>query len=644
MVFVHSLRIAAVALAAGVALQGAAADFTVRVADPDAWRPLLSSVGVEPTTGEARIRVVVGDEPAALEAGVVQRDELIRIASLEDLHDPDQGIFWKEPGQAPRFELPPGAEVFTREKPSGAPLVAALPSDSELLLWVAEPPGPSGYDHFPFLLQALVDRGLRTPFRGDRLWAFFDSSYRLGADPDLLARRWRDEGIAGLHVAAWHFFDGDPAKDDYLDRLMAACRRHGVLVYAWLELPHVSEGFWESHPECREKTATLQDAKLDWRKLINLNNPACAADVAAGLRRLLTRFDWDGVNLAELYFESLHGPSNPARLTPFNDDVRQSAAAAIGFDPVELFRQGSELNWSRNAAGWKAYADYRARLALELQQHWLGFIRETLPQADLVVTQIEDRFDERMREFLGADTTALLPLATKYDFTLLIEDPATLWSLGPERYTQIAERYAALTEEPERLAIDINIVERYQQTYPTRKQVGGEFLQLLDHAARAFPRTAIYFESSISQPDRKLMAAALSGARLVEREETTDVVEAGEPFGLNWDGFAEVDGAPWPVADRKTVWLPAGRHRVSPAGRPPPGRVERLTADLLGASCEGDRVDFSYRAKARALALLDRKPREIIVDGTTIEPDLVPATRHWSLRLPRGRHAVSLFF
>ena len=71
------------------------------------------------------------------------------------------------------------------------------------------------------------------------------------------------------------------------------------------ELPHVSEKFWDQHPEWREKTAVLQDAQLDWRKLMNLTNRAAFAEVSKGVRDLVMHFDWDGVNLAELYFESL---------------------------------------------------------------------------------------------------------------------------------------------------------------------------------------------------------------------------------------------------------------------------------------------------------------------------------------------------
>jgi hypothetical protein len=281
-------------------------------------------------------------------------------------------------------------------------------------------------------------------------------------------------------------------------------------------------------------------------------------------------------------------------------------------------------------------------LALRLQRHWLEVIRKTLPEADVVVTQIDDQFEPRMRELLGADAAAVLDLDD--DLTLLIEDPAPLWSLGPERYPEIARRYQPLTDAPERLAIDINIVERYQQTYPTRKQTGGELLQLVDRSSRSFARVALYFENSISPVDLTLLPQATAGAVLVEASGGKLVAEAPQPFGVDWTGLAQVDGAVWPVADAATVWLPAGRHTVAPAAVPPPGRILRFSGDLVAAEARGQTVSVSYKSTARAIALLDRRPAQVSVDGAVIEADLVAAKRHWSLRLPRGAHMVGLSF
>ncbi len=264
----------------------------------------------------------------------------------------------------------------------------------------------------------------------------------------------------------------DAEQDAYLRRLIDACHRQGILVYAWLELPHVSEKFWSEHPEWREKTAVLQDAQLDWRKLMNLTNRECFRAVAAGVRDLVGRFDWDGVNLAELYFESLEGMGNASRFTPMNDDVRAEFRLVGGFDPIELFR-----GKTATAAQRAAFLDYRAALALRIEREWLAEmegLRRSKPYLDLVLTHVDDRFDTGMRDAIGADAARVLPLLDAHSFTFLIEDPATVWNLGPQRYQAIAERYRALTPHRDRLAIDVNIVERYQDVYPTKQQTGTE--------------------------------------------------------------------------------------------------------------------------------------------------------------------------
>ena len=95
------------------------------------------------------------------------------------------------------------------------------------VLWVAASPGPHGYERFPYLPQALADLGLTAPFRSAHLWAFFDSSYRSRVDLDYFAPRWRQAGIAALHVAAWHYWEPDPQADEYLRHLIDACHRNG---------------------------------------------------------------------------------------------------------------------------------------------------------------------------------------------------------------------------------------------------------------------------------------------------------------------------------------------------------------------------------------------------------------------------------
>jgi len=589
--------------------------------------------------------VLEGDSPLAAAFGFKPSGKpLVSVQSVEDLQSPDLRIIWEKPLDLSVFDIPSNARIFARERWQKAPLIAGYRSGQGAVLWVAAAPGhDGGYERFPYILQALASLGLEAPFRSTRLWAFFDSSYRLRADVDYLAERWRAGGIAALHVAAWHFWERDPESDAYLRRLIEACHRRAILVYAWVELPHVSEKFWDDHPDWREQTAILQDAQLDWRKLMNLSNPEAFTAISGGLRNLLGGFDWDGVNLAELYFESLEGHENPARFTPMNKDVRREFQNARGFDPLELFDAQSSRHWSKNAGGLAQFLAYRADLARRQQEQWIGQIEEirrAKPYLDLTLTHIDDRFDTSMREKLGADTSRVLPLLNSHDFTLLIEDPATIWNLGPRRYPQIAERYAPLTSAKEKLAIDINVVERYQDVYPTKQQTGTELFQLVHMASDAFPRVALYFENSIRRADWGLLASSAAAVNSMQQNGSAWVIDSKRGVGVPWKGPALVDGKRWPVADDATVWLPAGSHVVDAGdpGQPLPMRILDFNGDLKSATATSSGIEFGYRSGARALAVLDRTPARVEIDGLETTPDL----RGNVLMLPRGQHLVTL--
>jgi hypothetical protein len=372
---------------------------------------------------------------------------------------------------------------------------------------------------------------------------------------------------------------------------------------------------------------------------MNLTNRDCFRAVSAGVRQLIGRFDWDGVNLAELYFESLEGMDNPSRFTPINSDVRLLFQKEGGFDPAELFTT------RKDAASRSAFLNFRAGLARRMQEEWLAEIeqvRQTKPHLDLVLTHVDDRFDAGMRDAIGADAARVLPLLDSRSFTFLIEDPATVWNLGPERYPAIAERYRPLTSHHDKLAIDLNIVERYQDVYPTRQQTGTELFQLVHAAASSFPRVALYFENSLLPPDLQLLSSAASSVQRYERMGAKTVVDSARAVGIPWKGGAKVDGQLWPAQDDNTLWLPAGPHVIEPAPATPGPRLLSFNGELKAASAPTSHsLEFTYQSGARAIAILSRKPITFQIDG--VEQSLAIGASV-TLLLPRGQHVVTLTY
>ena len=631
--------------------------FLVAMEDPGPWPAILSSSGLLPAAGRPSNLFVLGDAPTgapdawlrkieqgamvvvesqsdvAVALGFRASEKLVTVRSIVDEHSPRLAVYWEKPLELPVYSIPEGAHIFARERWDNAPLLVGLHRGKGAVLWMATSPGQLGYERFPYLIQALIDLGLELPFRSAKQWAFFDSAYRSRVDLDYFAARWRQAGIAALQVAAWHYFEPEDGQDAYLRQLIDACHAHGILVYAWLELPHVSERFWEQHPEWREKTALLQDAQLDWRKLINLQNPQAFQAAATGVKQLVQRFDWDGVNLAELYFESLEGAANPARFTPMNDDVRREYKAQHSIDPLDLFRDKALQS------KLPEFLEYRAGIARRLQELWIGeleSIRQSKPHLDFVLTHVDDRFDKHMREAIGADAAGILPIAERHNFTFLVEDPATVWNLGSQRYSQIAAQYKPLAKRADRLAIDINIAERYQDVYPTKQQTGTELFQLVHDASAAFPRIALYFENSILPADRQILPSAAANVGKFESHGGVLTISSPDGVGLAWQGPVQVDGRPWPVRDAATVWLPPGEHLVQASAQDPVLRLCDFNGALRAATALPKGLEFSYQSSSSALATLSAKPTRVEIDGEVVDSGNGPV-----LMLPRGQHVVT---
>jgi hypothetical protein len=629
-----------------------AATYAIDGPNPASWDKLFRAVGMTQgsdilvvsgssnrdlqSIARDHIVIVEGFGTAANRLGINPEQSMISVRQICDVHAPRTQIIWEQPLTIPAAALDGEWTIFAKEKWKGIPVLAGRETERGGILWLAAGPGDEGFERFPYLLQALADLGVEYPVRASNLWAFFDSSYRIRADVDYLARRWRRTGIAVLHVAAWHNMEPDASRDEYLKKLIEACHRNAILVYAWLELPHVSEQFWADHPEWREKTAAGQDAQLDWRKLMNLQNPACHHEIEKQVDRLLSRFDWDGVNVAELYFESLEGASNPARFTPMNDVVRAAFTRTRGFDPKLLFDPSSR--YSKDAGALRTFLDFRAQLAAQMQADWLDVLdrqKRAKPYLDVVLTHIDDRFEPGIRDALGADVARTIPAIQARKSTLLIEDPATLWSLGPERYSKLAVKYQEIAPR-NHFGVDINVVERYQDVYPTKKQTGAELLELIHQAAISFGRVALYFESSLDKQDLGLLSVAASNAHITATGPDEATTTAAENALIQWNGPVELDGSVWPLQSSTEVLVPAGKHTLRAGVTKPPLTITDFNGDILTATQTSAGVEIAYWSRSRAVAVLGQPISKMEVDGASATSPLSS-----SVLLPAGEHVVT---
>jgi hypothetical protein len=74
----------------------------------------------------------------------------------------------------------------------------------------------------------------------------------------------------------------------------------------------------------------------------------------------------------------------------------------------------------------------------------------------------------------------------------------------------------------------------------------------------------------------------------------------------------------------------------------PHTRILDFNGNLKSASAEAAGLEFAYESSSRALAILDRAPVSVEVDGAPIRPEVLSSGTTYTLILPRGQHIVSV--
>ncbi len=237
---------------------------------------------------------------------------------------PTLSINLPEPTACPLLSAPAGSKVLADDPASTAPLTISGSLGRGQYLIDALPLEPAHYalyQYQPFLLEGITQTGgLQPVLAGSDLGVYIDYGYHDDEQPEALAARLKLWGIRQISFSAWY---DNPAYRTFLHRFLLAAHQRGMQVEAWLELPMVSIPFWQQHPEWRQRTAGGRPAQVDWRYLMALENPQCLRAVTDYVSQFITTHDWDGINLAEVYFESPGVGFDGSNFTPvyFHQEV-----------------------------------------------------------------------------------------------------------------------------------------------------------------------------------------------------------------------------------------------------------------------------------------------------------------------------------
>jgi hypothetical protein len=593
------------------------------------------------------------------ELGIRFLGSTVPVSHVRDKLHPEESIVWQSAAPLAKFEVLDDDEVYATDDDTEAPLVIGRAFGSGSFLYFGcrfDPESDAGYSRFPFILE-YVRRfmHLHPVLRRDALELYFDPGYRGTYSVEDLVKRWTGNGVRAIHAAAWHFYP--KYAYDYA-RLIELCHSNGILVYAWIEPPQVSQQFWLMHPEWREKAFNGTDARPSWRYPMAMSDAACLQAMCQEYESLLDRLDFDGVNFGETYFESgVNGPEEPALLTPMHLSARVEFKRLQGFDPAQLLDPESPWYWKRNGMAWQKFEDWRVSVVERVHRAVLDAaerVRSKRPGFEILVTMLDNLGSPELRRNHAVDIERIIGLKKQYAFKLIVEDPMSRWSEDPRRYEQIADRYRALLGND--FGLDLNILSFRTADRPTRFptliQTGTEAVELVAVASRLTDRVITYAESSINPQDLPLLAhAAASGARM---ERIEGGYRISSPFSLTMQlGEAHtaisIDGDLHTSVGDGRFLIPAGQHTImlDPiAGAFSTDQLKAsiisITGNLLHESGNDRSISFGYESAGRCLVSLNKKPLTIFVDGSEQPLAVLKGNERFTVMLPPGRHEIKM--
>ncbi len=594
--------------------------------------------------------------------GIIPRGENKSVNTVRDEYYPQIDIHWAESGTYRNFDVSIECITYYSEVNTDDPIVIGGEYGEGKYLYLAtlfDPTTSKGYGRYPYFSD-LIQRQFGTwpLIKKESVEIYFEPGDREDVSIEDLVKIWKKNGFRKIYVAGWHVYQ--EWTYDY-ERLISLAHQNALLVYLWLELPHVNAKFWEDHPEWREITATGDTAIIDWRHLMALTDDSCKEAVFSEIASVIRQYDWDGINLAELYFESPLGPERPELFTPMHPSARKLFQIQYGFDPIQLFNETSPYFWKRNNEKWTLFEEFRKNLLVDIHRKFLEFFYQqnelNKKDIDIVLTVMDNIHAKKTGQGIGIDTRRIIALSNEYPFTLQIEDPQELWHLDASRYDTLSQTYLPMVTN-NKLILDINIVpyRSYKESLaPTQAPTGLELSNLLQSAQQDNNQVALYSESAIYMVDLPWIAYTL-GRHATEsflspyqwqiQSENTITFDLDPQIHKD----IQVNGSLWPAYYNGKATLPPGTNIIQPLSQreslinkiKTSTRLFDISGELESCKLLSRGIELSYRSDVKNYILVNEEPREIYVDDLHYDAEIVQGIQGFSVQLPSGSHRVRL--
>ncbi len=582
------------------------------------------------------------------------------IQQVKDNYFPQENIFWYKRDRASKVEIKNDDEIFCEDASSGLPLVIGRSIKKGKIIYINtlfDPNSTLGYSRYPFILEYVKKYfNLHPVVKRENLEVYFDPGLRQNVSVENLVKQWVKEGIRIIHIAGWHQY---PKYNYDYERVIKLAHSNGILVYAWLEPPQLNQKFWEKHPEWREKNYLGEDVRASWRYPLAITDSKCLHTMIYEYLKFLNSYDFDGVNLAELYFEAGLGFSEPKLFTPMHPSAVREFRKIYGFDLRQAFNKNSQYYWKINSKAKNSIINYRVSKITEIHNLILESLTSFAKKRDgfgIMVTFMDTYQSPEILINHGISSDAIVKLQNKYNFLIQPEDPRDKWNTTPARYVNFAKEYSSKIADSTKLLVDLNILS-FRKTgeitpFPTLIQTGVESYQMINSASKGAPRFTIYSEGSCNPQD--LFFFSYASSSMVKYEYTENGYDVSSPYSFvihlpkNVEMVKVDDQEISGFRDNK-ILISAGEHEITLYSKANQFSTVSLQPQLL--SCTGNvtninydmrEVKFSYDSYERAYATFSRKPSKITVDGTNYKFRVQSGADCFSVMLPKGSHKVEV--
>ncbi|MCJ7813429.1 polysaccharide deacetylase family protein, partial [bacterium] len=592
--------------------------------------------------------------------GIIPRGNNKSVNTVRDEYYPQIDIHWAETGEYRNFDASIEYITYYSEVNTGDPIVIGGEYGEGKYLYFAslfDPTTSKGYGRYPYFPD-LIQRQFSTwPLvKKECVEIYFEPGDREDVSIEDLVKMWKKNGFRKIYIAGWHIY---PDWTYDYERLITLAHQNAMLVYLWLELPHVNDKFWEEHPEWREITATGDTAIINWRHLMAFTDDSCMKTVMTELSTIIQQYNWDGINLAELYFGSPFGPEQPELFTPMHPSARKLFQSQYTFDPIQLFNENSPYFWKKNNEKWKLFEIFRTNLLVQFHKEFLQLFYQLNKQSEkdmeIVITVLDNILAKETGKGTGIDTKSLIELSNEYPFTLQIEDPQELWYMGSSRYDSLSQTYYPMVSN-NKLIFDINIApyRSYREILaPTQTPTGLELFGLIQSAQQKNNDVALYSESSIYMVDLPWIAYTLgnqSKETFLSPYQWQIQSENTVTFDLNPQIHKDiqVNGSLWPAYYNGRATLPPGTHIIQPLSQreslvnkiKTATRLIDISGELESCKLLSRGIELSYKSDVKNYVIINEKPQKVYVDDAPYNAEIVEGIQGFSIKLPPGSHQV----